>query len=131
MLKEARIPPPEKNIHWGLHFASLDKDDVLNFEEFHSNFPYIYELFVDFCFEAFNAGIERISLQLIRDRIKWQLLCETNYKIKNVPRDIINIMARITMYNYIELQGLFKIQKLKYERVKNASKKTIKNGNFS
>lgn len=84
------------------------------FNQFDSENPKIWELLVKFSKEAKNAGIEKLGISLLIERIRWELAVVTKstdgYKINNNHRAFY---ARKLMDNYPELTGMFKIRSQK------------------
>lgn len=44
----------------------------LDFARFHTENPYVYDLFKRFAFEAIKAGRTRLAARLIGERIRWE-----------------------------------------------------------
>ncbi len=80
------------------------------FLEYHSNNPRIYQLLKKYALEAKQAGVDRISIALLVERIRWQVQVTTKsndgFKISNTHRAFY---ARLLMEDVPALKGMFEI----------------------
>lgn len=84
---------------------------LASFNQFDSANPKVWELLVKFAKEAKNAGVEKLGISLLVERIRWELEVVTKtsdgYKINNNHRAFY---ARKLMDQYPELNGMFRIR---------------------
>ncbi len=80
------------------------KDLVGEFKAFHQKNSEVYELFKTFTFRAINAGHNKLSSEMIINRIRWETSIETtdvDYKINNDYKPFYSrmFMAEHPKYN--------------------------------
>lgn len=84
----------------------------LDFIKYHKENPHIWQLLKRFAFEAKNAGVTKIGISLLIERIRWEVQVvvksKDGYKINNNHRAFY---ARRLMRKFPELASLFEIRK--------------------
>lgn len=81
------------------------------FWEFHRANPRVWKLLVKFAFEAYDAGMRRIGIAFLIERIRWEeeVVRRTDgYKINNNHKPFY---SRRLMRKHPELNGLFVTRK--------------------
>lgn len=82
------------------------------FDEFDKANPRVWSLFVSFANEAVAAGVKTLSASLIVERIRWEVMMQTQaddgFKINNNYRAFY---ARKYMEAYPHRAGMFKTRK--------------------
>jgi hypothetical protein len=90
------------------NYAKLKAD----FDEFDAVNPHIWGLLVKFSFDAKNAGLEKLGIKFLVERIRWELQVVTKstdmFKINN---NHTAFYARKLMTTYPELEGFFRFRK--------------------
>jgi len=78
------------------------------FLEFHRANPRVYELFVQYTFEAIRAGCRHFSAYSVRERIRWNRDVETRgrdgFKLNN---NLTPYYARKFMHDHPAQRGIF------------------------
>lgn len=81
------------------------------FEAFHEDNPQIYEVFVEQAYEWIErTGNTKLGAQMLVERVRWVLTIRTestDYKINN---DYAAFYARLAMFEFHELAGLFDLR---------------------
>ena len=83
------------------------KDLVGEFKAFHQKNSEVYELFKTFTFRAINAGHNKLSSEMIINRIRWETSIDTtdvDYKINN---DYKPFYSRMFMNEYPQYKNFF------------------------
>jgi hypothetical protein len=84
------------------------------FEEFHRNNPLVYDLLVSYAREAKSAGHKRFGIQAVAERVRWEMLIETQddsgFKLCNA---YLSRYARLIMANESDLTGFFRTGQLR------------------
>ncbi|MFS0905664.1 hypothetical protein AB3N02_21710 [Priestia aryabhattai] len=95
--------------------VELDK----KFKEFHRTNPHVYEILVRLAREAKSAGKKKISVVLLVQVARWELMFRTEsddgFKINN---SYTSRYARLIMENEADLVGFFELRKLAKEGAK-------------
>lgn len=82
-----------------------------NFNQFDTDNPKIWDMLVKFSYQALGAGLEKTSISLLVERIRWEVQVVTksndSFKISNNHRAFY---ARKLMDTYPEFKGLFRIR---------------------
>lgn len=86
------------------------------FQEFHRINPHVYEILVRLAREAKEAGKTKISVVLLVQVARWELMFQTEsndgFKINN---SFTSRYARLIMNNEEDLDGFFELRKLAKE----------------
>ena len=86
------------------------------FLKFHSDNPYIFQLFVKYSREAKAAGKKHYGIWAIANRIRWHVDIETRsrdgFKVNN---NYLSRYARLIAEEYPEFKGFFRNRELKGE----------------
>lgn len=85
------------------------------FQEFHKKNPEVYKHFVRITREAHNKGKKTLSIWLVANVVRWYVNMNTEdpnseFKISN---DYLSRYARLIMRQEPDLDGIFKIKRLK------------------
>ena len=90
------------------------KDLQKAFQQFDTENPHVWELFIRFTFEAMDAGHTRLSASLIIERIRWETAIVTKtddkFKIANAHRAYY---ARKFQQEYPIYKSFFKTKRLR------------------
>lgn len=79
-----------------------------DFQKYVKNNPKIVELFFKYTIQAVNSGSQKISSELIVNRIRWQISIvakqEDKYKINNNAK---SFLSRLFVYSLPQYKGVF------------------------
>lgn len=94
----------------------LEHVDARAFAEYHADNPKVYGLLRRFALEARRAGRDRLSINLLFERVRWYTDVETvgdSFKVNNTFRAWY---ARLLMAEEPELAECFETRKAKADR---------------
>jgi hypothetical protein len=77
---------------------------------YHKKNPHLYEAFVEFSSEAYNAGYTYFSAEMIINRMRWQTMIEAkddSFKIRNAIKPFY---ARMLMAKNKKYNNFFKLR---------------------
>jgi len=83
------------------------KDLVDEFKKFHQENPQIYKLFVKFTHLAIGKGHNRLSSEMIINRIRWETEVETNDPCYKINNDYKPFYSRMFMAEYSQYNNFF------------------------
>jgi hypothetical protein len=90
--------------------TTLFKPHYEAFLDFHAENPIVYTLLVQYARQAKSAGVKKLGIALLFERLRWYSMVETTgdeYKLNNNHRAYY---ARLIMKNNPDLAGMFEIR---------------------
>jgi hypothetical protein len=86
---------------------NLKRKKIINY---HKKNPHLYEAFVEFTSQAFDAGYNYFSAEMIINRMRWQTMIvakDDSFKIKN---DVKPFYSRMLMAKDNKYKNFFKLR---------------------
>ena len=83
---------------------------VSEFKKFHQDNPQVYKLFVKFTHLAIGKGHNRLSSEMIINRIRWETEVETNDPCYKINNDYKPFYARMFMAEHPQYKHFFNIR---------------------
>ena len=88
-----------------------------SFVDFHRRNPHVYDMFKRFAYEAIRAGRKTLSVSLLIERIRWEVMLTTasydGFKINNNHKPYY---ARKFMQDHRQYKDIFKVRQTQGER---------------
>ena len=83
---------------------------VSEFKKFHEENPQIYRLFKKFAYTAIGKGHNRLSSEMIINRIRWETEVETSDPCYKINNDYKPFYARMFMAENPQYQNFFNVR---------------------
>jgi len=101
----------QNNPDWReVHRYNKALDDVSEFKKFHQDNPQVYRLFKKFTYTAIGKGHNRLSSEMIINRIRWETEVETSDPCYKINNDYKPFYARMFMAENPQYQNFFNVR---------------------